>query len=74
LTVTSINPTGFAGKVADPAVAVAALEKFNKLSKNSCQARVGRPVSSINGLVGSRWFCGVDISFLQPLPLGLQKL
>jgi hypothetical protein len=54
LTVTSINPSGFAGRVADPAVAVDALEKFKRFSKNNCQARVGRPVLSINGLVGSR--------------------
>jgi hypothetical protein len=39
-----MNPAGFAGKVADPAVAVGALEKFNRLRKNSCHARVGRCV------------------------------
>jgi len=36
-----IKPTGFAGKVALPAVAVGALEKFNKFKKNCCHARVG---------------------------------
>jgi len=33
-----------AGKVADPAVAVVALEKLSKFRKNCCHARVGRLV------------------------------
>jgi hypothetical protein len=36
-----IKPTGFAGKVPDPAVAVALLLKFTKFRKNCCHARVG---------------------------------
>jgi hypothetical protein len=41
LTVTFINPTGFAGNVALPAVAVVADEKLSKFRKNCCQALVG---------------------------------
>jgi hypothetical protein len=40
-TVILINPTGFAGNVAEPVVAVVAEEKFNKLIKNCCHALVG---------------------------------
>jgi len=39
-----MNPTGFDGKVADPAEAVLADVKFNKFKKNCCQALVGRLV------------------------------
>ena len=49
-----MNPSGLAGKVAEPAVAVVALEKLSKLRKNSCHARVGRWVWSIIGAVGIR--------------------
>jgi len=38
-----INPRGFAGKVAEPAVAVELLEKLSKFKKNNCHAGVGRP-------------------------------
>jgi hypothetical protein len=44
-----MNPSGAAGKVADPAVAVAALEKFKRFKKNNCHALVGRCVWSIMG-------------------------
>jgi len=37
-----MNPTGLAGKVADPDEAVLAELKFNKFRKNCCHARVGR--------------------------------
>ena len=60
-----MNPTGFAGKVADPAVAVVALVKFNKLMKNCCHVRVGLLVfGSKNSDCGYGWLCGVgNISF-----------
>jgi hypothetical protein len=43
-TVILINPTGLAGSVPDPVVAVVAEEKFNKFKKNCCHALVGRLV------------------------------
>jgi len=39
-----IKPTGFAGKVPAPVVAVVDEEKFNRLRKNCCHALVGRLV------------------------------
>jgi hypothetical protein len=55
--VTFINPTGLAGKVADPAVAVEALLKFNRLMKNCCHALVGlwfaHPRIQIEDMVGT---------------------
>jgi len=48
-----MNPTGFAGKVADPDVAVVELVKFNKFKKNCCHARVGRFV-----LLSKKGDCG----------------
>jgi hypothetical protein len=36
-----INPTGLAGNVALPVVAVVADEKFSKFKKNCCHALVG---------------------------------
>jgi hypothetical protein len=52
-TVTFINPTGCAGKVAEPVVAVVAEEKFNKFRKNCCHARDGLFVpTSKNSLCG----------------------
>jgi hypothetical protein len=39
-----MNPTGFDGKVADPAEADDAELKFNKFKKNCCHALVGRLV------------------------------
>jgi hypothetical protein len=48
-----MNPTGLAGNVAEPAVAVVAEEKFNKFKKNCCHARVGLFVfPSKNSLCG----------------------
>jgi len=47
-----INPAGFAGRVADPAVAVVLLVKLSKFKKNNCHALVGRPDWSDNGDVG----------------------
>ncbi len=43
-----INPAGFAGRVAEPAVAVELLEKLSKYKKNIFQAGVGRPASFIS--------------------------
>jgi len=37
-----MNPTGLAGSVADPVVAVVDEVKFNKFRKNCCHALVGR--------------------------------
>ena len=51
-TVTLINPAGFAGRVAEPAVAVELLEKLSKFKKNSCQAGVGLPASFTSWEVG----------------------
>jgi hypothetical protein len=51
-TVTLINPAGFAGRVAEPAVAVVLLVKFRRFKKNNCHARVGRPDWSDKGDVG----------------------
>jgi hypothetical protein len=50
--VTLIKPAGFAGRVADPAVAVVLLVKFRRFKKNNCHARVGRPDWSDKGDVG----------------------
>jgi hypothetical protein len=47
-----INPRGFAGRVADPAVAVVLLVKLSKFKKNNCHARVGLPDWSDSGDVG----------------------
>lgn len=72
---TFINPTGLAGSVAEPAEAVEAELKFNKLMKNCCHARDGRlVVPSKNGVCGYGFTCcvlespEVAISFL-PLVL-----
>jgi hypothetical protein len=48
-----IKPTGLAGNVAAPVVAVVAEEKFNRFRKNCCHARVGLFVPpSKNSLCG----------------------
>ena len=47
-----MNPVGFADRVAEPAVAVELLEKFNRFKKNSCHAGVVRPVWLTTGEVG----------------------
>ena len=47
-----MNPRGFAGRVAEPAVAVELLEKLSKFKKNSCHAGVGLPASLTNWEVG----------------------
>ena len=54
-----INPDGFAGRVADPAVADVLLEKLSRFKKNSCHAGVGLPSMLAIGLVGTIWFLGV---------------
>jgi hypothetical protein len=54
-----MNPTGLAGSVAAPVVAVVADEKFNKFRKNCCHALVGRFVpASKNSLCGYGFTCG----------------
>jgi len=69
--VTLMNPTGFAGKVADPAVAVVALLKLSKLMKNCCQALVGRFVlPSKNSDCGYGCDCGLGSNAIN-FPLGL---
>lgn len=48
-----MKPTGWAGNVPDPVVAVVLGVKFNKFKKNCCHARVGRFVTlSKNSLCG----------------------
>jgi hypothetical protein len=48
-----MNPTGLAGRDAEPVVAVVAEEKFNRFKKNCCHALVGRFVApSKNSLCG----------------------
>jgi hypothetical protein len=48
-----MNPTGLAGSVAAPVVAVVDEEKFNRFKKNCCHALVGRFVfPSKNSLCG----------------------
>ena len=65
-----INPTGLAGNVAEPAVALVAELKLSKLRKNCCHARVGRlVVASKNSVCGYGFSCEVfampvAISFL----------
>jgi len=71
-----MKPTGFAGKVAEPAVAVAAELKLSRLRKNCCHALVGRLVCpSKNSVCGYGFNCEVlempvAISFPLPLLLG----
>ena len=71
-----IKPTGLAGKVAEPAVAVAAELKLSRLRKNCCQARVGLLVfTSKNSDCGYGFNCEVlvtpvAINSLQQLLLG----
>jgi hypothetical protein len=48
-----INPTGLAGRVAEPAVASVDDEKLIMFKKNCCHARVGRlEAPSKNSLCG----------------------
>ena len=55
-----MKPTGWAGNVADPVVAVVLGVKFNKFKKNCCHARVGRFVTlSKNSLCGYGCNCVV---------------
>ena len=55
-----IKPTGLAGKVAEPAVAVAAELKLSKLRKNCCHALVGLLVfTSKNSDCGYGFNCEV---------------
>jgi hypothetical protein len=55
-----IKPTGLAGNVAEPAVAVDALEKFSKFKKNCCHALVGLLVfASKNSVCGYGFSCEV---------------
>ena len=68
-----INPTGLAGKVPEPAVAVVAELKLSRLRKNCCQARVGRLVCpSRNSVCGYGFNCEVlEIPVAISSPLGL---
>jgi len=55
-----IKPTGLAGKLPDPAVAVVAELKLRRLRKNCCQALVGRLVCpSRNSVCGYGFNCVV---------------
>ena len=55
-----INPTGLAGKVPEPAVAVVAELKLSRLRKNCCQALVGLFVlASKNSVCGYGFNCVV---------------